>query len=76
MDVFEGEDGIYHMDRTDDIIRNRDMAYLRQFPNVILTQPYGFLYSIEHGQHDGEQCGWPSQISPQGNRIGLKSFRK
>ena len=46
MDVFEGEDGIYHMDRTDDIIRNRDMAYLRQFPNVILTQHMAFYTQL------------------------------
>lgn len=42
MDVFEGEDGIYHVDRTDDILRNRNMAYLRQFPNVVLTQHMAF----------------------------------
>lgn len=42
MDVFQGERGIYHEDRADDILRNRDMAYIRQFPNVILTQHMGF----------------------------------
>lgn len=42
MDVFKGERGIYHVDRADDILRNRDMAYIRQFPNVILTQHMGF----------------------------------
>ncbi len=46
MDVFEGEDGIYHVDRTDDIIRNRDMAYLRQFPNVVLTQHMAFYTQL------------------------------
>lgn len=35
LDVFADEDGIYHHDRRTDIIKNRDMAYLRQFPNVI-----------------------------------------
>lgn len=49
MDVFKGERGIYHEDRADDILRNRDMAYIRQFPNVILTQHMGFFtaYSME-----------------------------
>ena len=42
MDVFDGEEGIYHMDRTDDILQNRNMAYLRQFPNVILTPHMAF----------------------------------
>ncbi|MGN1062454.1 MAG: NAD(P)-dependent oxidoreductase [Candidatus Scatosoma sp.] len=49
MDVFKGERGIYHEDRTDDILKNRDMAYIRQFPNVILTQHMGFYtaYSMQ-----------------------------
>lgn len=42
LDVFEKETGIYHLDRRNDIISNRDMAYLRQFPNVIMTQHIGF----------------------------------
>ena len=46
MDVFEGEDGIYHVDLTDDIVRNRDMAYLRQFPNVVLTQHMAFYTQL------------------------------
>ncbi|MCD7955499.1 MAG: hypothetical protein LUG93_07055 [Lachnospiraceae bacterium] len=32
LDCFEDEEGIYHLDRRDDIISNRSMAYLRQFP--------------------------------------------
>ncbi|MBQ8885346.1 MAG: lactate dehydrogenase [Clostridia bacterium] len=46
MDVFEGEEGIYHEDRTDDILTNRDMAYLRQFPNVVLTQHMAFYTQL------------------------------
>lgn len=46
MDVFEGEDGIYHVDRTDDILRNRNMAYLRQFPNVVLTPHMAFYTQL------------------------------
>lgn len=42
LDVVEHEEGIYHKDRRCDIIQNRDMAYLRQFPNVIMTQHMAF----------------------------------
>ncbi|WP_217447712.1 D-isomer specific 2-hydroxyacid dehydrogenase family protein [Maribellus comscasis] len=42
LDVFENETGIYHLDRRNDIISNRDMAYMRQFPNVIMTQHIAF----------------------------------
>jgi len=42
LDVFENEAGIYHFDRRTEIIKNRDMAYIRQFPNVIMTQHMAF----------------------------------
>lgn len=42
LDVFENEEVIYHMDRKTDIIKNRDMAYLRQFPNVVMTPHMAF----------------------------------
>ncbi|KOF56544.1 MULTISPECIES: D-isomer specific 2-hydroxyacid dehydrogenase family protein [Clostridium] len=42
LDVIEGEDGIYHEDKRSDIISNQNMAYLRQFPNVIMTQHMAF----------------------------------
>ena len=42
MDVFEDENGIYHESRINDIIRNGKMAYIRQFPNVVLTQHMAF----------------------------------
>ena len=42
MDVIEHEEGIYHMDRRSDILANRNMAYLRQFPNVTMTQHIAF----------------------------------
>ena len=42
MDVFEDENGIYHESRINDIICNRKMAYIRQFPNVVLTQHMAF----------------------------------
>jgi len=47
MDVFPEEDGIYHVSRTRDILANRNMAYLRQFPNVILTQHIAFYTDID-----------------------------
>lgn len=42
IDVLENENGIYHRDLRSDIIRNRAMAYLRQFPNVTMTQHIAF----------------------------------
>ena len=42
LDVFEDENEIYHHDRRLDIISNRNMAYLRQFPNVVMTQHMTF----------------------------------
>ena len=42
LDVIEHEEGIYHMDRRADILANRNMAYLRQFPNVTMTQHIAF----------------------------------
>jgi len=42
IDCMEKEHGIYHFDRRNDIFSNREMAYLRQFPNVIMTQHMAF----------------------------------
>lgn len=42
LDVIEDEEGIYHRDRRSDIIKNRNMAYIRQFPNVTMTQHMAF----------------------------------
>lgn len=42
MDVFEHDIGIYHVDHRSDILVNPEMAYFRQFPNVILTQHMAF----------------------------------
>lgn len=46
LDVFEKEEGIYHADRKTDIIKNRDMVYLRQFPNVVMTQHMAFYTNV------------------------------
>ena len=43
LDVFQNEDEIYHHYLSTDIIKIRDMAYLRQFPNVVLTQHMPFF---------------------------------
>lgn len=42
LDVIEDEEGIYHRDRRSDILTNRNMAYIRQFPNVTMTQHMAF----------------------------------
>lgn len=42
LDVIENEEGIYHQDRRSDILINRNMAYIRQFPNVTMTQHMAF----------------------------------
>lgn len=42
MDVFKNDIGIYHVNHKSDILVNPKMAYLRQFPNVILTQHMAF----------------------------------
>lgn len=47
LDVFENEQGIYHADRRLDILTNREMVYLRQFPNVVMT-PHMAFYTAEN----------------------------
>lgn len=42
LDVLEQEEGIFHHDMRTEIIANRDMAYLRQFPNVSMTPHMAF----------------------------------
>jgi D-lactate dehydrogenase len=42
LDCMEEEDDIVHRDLRTDIITNRRMAYLRQFPNVVHTQHMAF----------------------------------
>ncbi|MCD8195717.1 MAG: D-isomer specific 2-hydroxyacid dehydrogenase family protein [Lachnospiraceae bacterium] len=46
LDCFESEEGIYHLNRRDEIISNRSMAYLRQFPNVVMTQHMAFYTDV------------------------------
>ena len=42
LDTVEGETGLVHLDHRTDILRNKDIAYLRQFPNVVMTQHMAF----------------------------------
>lgn len=61
LDVFENENGIYHHDRRTDIIKNREMAYLRQFPNVIMTQHMAFY--TRQAVDSMVKCGIESLVS-------------
>lgn len=60
LDVFENEEEIYHRDRRTHIIKNREMAYLRQFPNVILTQHMAFY--TEEAVRSMVRCGIKSLV--------------
>jgi len=42
MDTTEGEEGIVHADHRVDILAQRDLFYLRQFRNVVMTQHMAF----------------------------------
>lgn len=42
LDTVENEEGIVHRDRRNDIFSDRDIAYLRQFKNVVYTQHMAF----------------------------------
>ena len=42
LDTVEGETGLVHLDHRTDILKNKDIAYLRQFPNVVMTQHMAF----------------------------------
>lgn len=42
LDVVEGERDLVHFNHRDDILSNKNIAYLRQFPNVVMTQHFAF----------------------------------
>jgi D-lactate dehydrogenase len=55
LDVVEGEEGIAHVDHRIDILSNRNMAYLRQFRNVVMTQHMAFY--TEEAVESMVHCG-------------------
>lgn len=61
LDVIENEEGIYHKDRRTDILTNRQMAYIRQFPNVTMTQHIAFY--TDAAVKSMVNCGIKSLIS-------------
>ena len=46
LDVLEDEAGLYFLNRSGDVISNRQMAILKSFPNVILS-PHTAFYTDE-----------------------------
>ncbi|MCD8088588.1 MAG: D-isomer specific 2-hydroxyacid dehydrogenase family protein [Oscillospiraceae bacterium] len=61
LDVFENENGIYHRDLKTSILKNRDMAYLRQFPNVVMTQHMAFY--TKEAVESMARCGVESLLA-------------
>jgi D-lactate dehydrogenase len=73
VDCLEREEDVVHKDRRDDIFSNREMAYLRQFKNVVHTQHMAFYTDaavksmVECGvlgvlqMSNGEKC--PTQLT-------------
>lgn len=61
LDVFENENGIYHRDLKTSILKNRDMAYLRQFPNVVMTQHMAFY--TQEAVESMARCGVESLLA-------------
>ena len=73
IDVAEGEEGIIHADHRVDILANRNLFYLRQFRNVVMTQHMAF-YTRE-AVESMVQCGiggivsmaegkpWPTELN-------------
>ena len=55
MDTIEGENVMVHCDRRSDIIANRDLFYLQQFRNVVLTQHMAFY--TDAAVRDMVRCG-------------------
>ncbi len=55
MDTIEGETGMVHTDRRSDILANRDLFYLMQFSNVVITQHMAFY--TDAAVRSMVQCG-------------------
>ncbi len=57
LDTIEGEDGIAHVDmgnHVDGLPAKKNIMYLKQFPNVLLTQHYAFF--TEEAVHSMIEC--------------------
>ena len=46
LDTVEGETGLVHLDHKTDILKNKDIAYLKQFPNVVMTPHMAFYTDV------------------------------
>ncbi len=55
LDVIEDETGITHVDHRINILSNQNMAYLRQFRNVVMTQHMAFYTDL--AVRNMVQCG-------------------
>lgn len=55
LDTIENEEVIIHLDRRTDIFNNRDIAYLKQFPNVVYSQHMAFY--TDEAVYSMVRCG-------------------
>lgn len=55
LDVIENESGLYYLNKSGDVISNRNLALLRSFPNVILS-PHTAFYTDEAISDMVENC--------------------
>ncbi|WP_105304790.1 D-isomer specific 2-hydroxyacid dehydrogenase family protein [Anaerolactibacter massiliensis] len=61
LDTVEDEEGIVHKDRKTDIFADRDLAYLKQFKNVVYTQHMAFF--TEQAVRSMVSCGVMSLLN-------------
>lgn len=66
LDTVENEEGIIHRDRRDDIFKDRELAYLRQFKNVVWTQHMAFYTDAAVG--DMVACGVEGILAMQARK--------
>lgn len=55
LDTVESEEGLVHLDLRTSILNNRRIAYIRQFPNVVMTQHMAFY--TEEAVESMVHCG-------------------